>query len=522
MSNCNRSPLSYLLFKKRNNRTIRTKYISKTYCCIFCFAYFVFSLNHHFTKSFLFCALLMAGGCASTHSAEQTPENATDKSVTWMSDNTNVAVVDDKGVVKAVSEGVANILVTAANGWSDACVVTVKKDLSLKEIAFVNDKLEVKLGIPVQLELVFTPENAENKEVTWKSSNTAVAKVSSDGMLEGLKEGQARLTATSKDGGLTATCDVNVTSIMKAGVYWRDQHSLCFNGESLDIYAPFGISIDPSNNIYYFDTGKIYWNGAPLMDFRMSISKWVTAAGGGFYFIPERDDLRRSLSVWKLDPAKGETTQIKLFDGGRNNYYWVNDATADSNGNLYLSGYSFRSPSGFAASLWKLDKNNKATLTLLTNGSTGEYESCDAVAVNKNGDVFCLVWDGTYTGSYYNIYLYKNGKKVRRVSSKCERQFTQSCDLTVLGDDVYAIVCENADKSNINRIKVYKNDKVLYTLKEGERVFAGDIFVTSKGDVYCCGHHSYDSGVDSFVWKNGKVIYTTHEYLSSHSLVVKE
>ena len=53
------------------------------------------------------------------------PDNAADKSVTWSSDNTDVATVSE-GVVTAVAEGTANITVTTTDGSKTAtCAVTV-------------------------------------------------------------------------------------------------------------------------------------------------------------------------------------------------------------------------------------------------------------------------------------------------------------------------------------------------------------------------------------------------------------
>lgn len=64
-------------------------------------------------------------GQTSTLTATVTPDNATDKTVTWTSSNDKVATVVD-GTVAAVGEGTATITATAANGKKDTCKVTVK------------------------------------------------------------------------------------------------------------------------------------------------------------------------------------------------------------------------------------------------------------------------------------------------------------------------------------------------------------------------------------------------------------
>lgn len=64
-------------------------------------------------------------GQTGTLTATVTPDNATDKTVTWTSSNDKVATVVD-GTVAAVGEGTATIIATAANGKKDTCKVTVK------------------------------------------------------------------------------------------------------------------------------------------------------------------------------------------------------------------------------------------------------------------------------------------------------------------------------------------------------------------------------------------------------------
>jgi hypothetical protein len=62
-----------------------------------------------------------------------------------------------------------------------------------------------------QLSAAAQPNNATNKDVTWSSSNTGVADVSSSGLVTAKAVGEATITATTQDGGKTASCAVSVT-----------------------------------------------------------------------------------------------------------------------------------------------------------------------------------------------------------------------------------------------------------------------------------------------------------------------
>ena len=129
------------------------------------------------------------------------PTNAVIKNVVWTSSNTKVATVDSKGKVKAIGKGTATITATAADGSGKnaACKVTVVK----KIVTGVTIKCKantVKVKKTLTLTATVQPTNADIKDVTWKSSNTKVATVDSNGKVCGIKKGTVTITATAKDG----------------------------------------------------------------------------------------------------------------------------------------------------------------------------------------------------------------------------------------------------------------------------------------------------------------------------------
>ncbi|MCK7477122.1 MAG: Ig-like domain-containing protein [Candidatus Moduliflexus flocculans] len=66
------------------------------------------------------------------------------------------------------------------------------------------------VGITDQLTATLTPSDATDNGVTWSSGTSGVASVSPSGLITGISGGTAIITATTVDGGKTATCTVSV------------------------------------------------------------------------------------------------------------------------------------------------------------------------------------------------------------------------------------------------------------------------------------------------------------------------
>ena len=71
----------------------------------------------------------------------------------------------------------------------------------------------------VQLLATVNPGIAANKNVTWNSSNTAVAIVDANGLVTAKSAGTATITVTTADGGKTATCTINVVAALTDATY---------------------------------------------------------------------------------------------------------------------------------------------------------------------------------------------------------------------------------------------------------------------------------------------------------------
>jgi hypothetical protein len=121
-----------------------------------------------------------------------------------------------------------------------------------------------------KLEAIIAPDNADNKNVVWTSNNETVATVEDNGMITAQSAGTAIITATTEDGGFTATCNVTVTSLT-APV----DPPIDINPTPITPDDP-PITIDPSITIDLSGLGLINNNQLPLAE-EQPVNLWIKA-----------------------------------------------------------------------------------------------------------------------------------------------------------------------------------------------------------------------------------------------------
>ena len=126
------------------------------------------------------------------------------KTVAWSTSNKDVVKVDQSGNIEAVGKGTATITATV-EGKTASVQVTVNNPL--KSISLNKTELALRKGKTEKLSVTYNPEDADEKDVTWTSSDPSVATVT-DGKVDALKDGTTVITATVGD--KTATCNVTV------------------------------------------------------------------------------------------------------------------------------------------------------------------------------------------------------------------------------------------------------------------------------------------------------------------------
>ncbi len=161
--------------------------------------------------------------------------------VTWSSDNTDVATVDEKGVVTGVKAGTATIKCTVSNPVADGaaadedsatCVITVNQPVTSVKLNATSRTIYT--GKTFTLKATVAPADATDKTVKWTTSNKNVATVTSKGVVKGVRPGTATITATC--GGKKATCRFTVKQLVTS-VRLNRTSAVIYSGKTVTLKA---------------------------------------------------------------------------------------------------------------------------------------------------------------------------------------------------------------------------------------------------------------------------------------------
>lgn len=171
------------------------------------------------------------------------PEHPSNKQLIWSSSDSNIATVDENGVVTGKNVGECIISVSNHdNTITSSCNITIKP---IDITSLYLDETQVTLGVGQEYLLVggVSPSNATYRNFTWSSSDNSILTVD-NGKIKAISEGSAVITITSKNG-KTATCNFTVKSNISSGTIRYAKNT-------------YSVRTGPSNN--YYKLTSVYKN----------------------------------------------------------------------------------------------------------------------------------------------------------------------------------------------------------------------------------------------------------------------
>ena len=261
----------------------------------------------------------------STHiSATVSPNDATNQKVIWSSDSPFVTVSD--GYINGIKPCIATVTATTDDGGKTAtCIVKViAKTIAVTGISLDITSLEIKKGDKATLNATVYPNNATDMSFFWSSSNEYIATVSSAGLVNGVSPGSAIITATTVDGGMTATCTVKVIPViitptaidLGLSVNWASFNVGATKPEDFGDYYAWG-EIEP----YYSSLDPLSWRSGKEEGYTWSSYRWVDekhndtkyCGKDGQYILTPSDDVA-SVEYgygWRI-PTSSEYEELSL------------------------------------------------------------------------------------------------------------------------------------------------------------------------------------------------------------------
>lgn len=143
------------------------------------------------------------------------PEEASDHKVIYSSSNPNVATIDDKGVIHALTSGTTTITVKAQES-SVQNSIEINVFSPVTGISIDQTEIYMPVGDNFKINAYIEPEDANNPNIIYKSDNEDIATIDENGIITAVKEGETIISAISEENELIkSTCKLIVVRKME-------------------------------------------------------------------------------------------------------------------------------------------------------------------------------------------------------------------------------------------------------------------------------------------------------------------
>ena len=331
-----------------------------------------------------------------------TPDSA-NKNITWTSSNTSIARVDEFGTITGISNGEATVTAKTVNGLTKICKVKVVTSPTAISLNKTNAVIDTTTSKNMQLTAVITPASANiYTGITWTSSNDNVVQVNQQGLVKGISNGLATVTAKTENG-CTAQCRIVVGATI-AGINLAPSNSAIEIEEKLQINATIEPNTSEETLIWVSSNSKVATvdqNGLVIAKGSGTATITVKSSTGGK---SATCTITVEAGIAPVDPDNATDVTFST-EYGRIDIIWLD------NSNNVISTPNMPILTSNGESMTPIIWNNeyKVVETTSTNSEWYDYSQKKwANAITANGSYFVWIPRYAYRITYYSDSNYEN------------------------------------------------------------------------------------------------------------------
>ena len=339
------------------------------------------------------------------------PNNATNKDISWLSDNTNIATIDQTGKVTALNQGYVTITAVSTNGVTAKCQIKIEPktnpiiDTNIEVTNIILNETSKTIYLnsnskTVNLTATVEPSNATNKNIIWTSSNNNIAKVE-NGKVTALNTGTATITAKIEgdkhEASFKLTVKKKIIIVIGASQVTRmNNYKTSYNSTNYN----YSVKNKTLNYIYSGGSGFSYQTG----------SGWNKAKS----IIETYKSQKDSIEFFVFFPLSGnDIKKFKCSDISSNNSTMKGYAANYNNiiSNIKKSGYNV---TAFVVSMHPLKVSQSSSSYVVTNESSNSckknYRSNKKY--NEFNKAMRTIINNSYTNNLNFEYLFEYIMKI--------------------------------------------------------------------------------------------------------------
>jgi uncharacterized protein YjdB len=215
------------------------------------------------------------------------PIGAINTGILWDSLNPQIATVDSTGLITAVNVGSTYITAISAGDSTKRTAALVNVTAPVIQITLNKQSMNLTVSQSAVLTMTITPATVVNKNVEWSSSDSNIASVDATGIVTGVGNGTAIISAATQQGNFVATCSVTITTPVQTLTISRNKVTLVV-GKGIQLFYSFfpQSSTNP----------RVIWTNSNLRSVQISNSGYISGLSAGTAIITATSMENKSLN----------------------------------------------------------------------------------------------------------------------------------------------------------------------------------------------------------------------------------